>query len=76
MSTKEVQKHWGKEILTTSEGIVRTREVEYTLDQWSANFVDYLKSNMSYCNSKNLSEYIGSPLLLSITDNAYKRFNK
>lgn len=76
MSTKEVQKKWGKDELTTSEGVTRIRKVDYKLDKWTENFTDYLRSNMSYCNSANLTEYIGSPLLLQITDKAYKRFNK
>ena len=31
MSTKEVQKSWGNDELKTSEGVVRTHQVEYTL---------------------------------------------
>ena len=38
MSTKEVQKKWGKEKLTTSEGVVRMRTVKYTLEGWTENF--------------------------------------
>lgn len=76
MSTKEVQKKWGKDELTTSEGVTRIRKVDYKLHKWTENFTDYLRSNMSYCNSTNLKDYIGSPLLLPITDKAYKRFNK
>ena len=47
MSTKEVQKKWGKETLTTSEGIVKYNKVEYTLESWVDNFKDYMKSAMS-----------------------------
>lgn len=76
MSTKEVQRKWGKDELTTSEGVTRIRKVDYTLSKWTENFTDYLRSNMSYCNSINLKDYIGSPVLLQISDKAYKRFNK
>ena len=76
MSTKEVQKKWGKEVLTTSEGVVRVRKVEYTLKQWVDNFEDYLRSAMSYTNSKNLKEFIGKVDIINITNNSYNRFKK
>lgn len=75
MSTKEVQKKWGRENLKTSEGIVKTNPVEYTLGQWTENFKDYLKSAMSYTNSKTLDEFRESEFVF-ITENALKRFNK
>ena len=33
MSTKEVQKKWGKQKLTTSEGIIKYNKVEYTMEK-------------------------------------------
>lgn len=76
MSTKEVQKKWGKEKLKTSEGVVRMREVEYKLNQWIENFEHYLKSAMSYTNSKKLEEFTGKAKYNMITEQSYKRFNK
>ena len=76
MSTKEVQKKWGKDKLTTSEGVTRVRSVEYRLNTWTENFTDYLKSNMSYCNSKTLKEYIGNNQLIEISNQSYLRFDK
>lgn len=76
MSTKEVQKSWGKENLTTSEGVVRTHQVEYTLSGWVENFTDYLKSAMSYCNKKTLSDFIGKVNYNLISENALNRFKK
>lgn len=75
MSTKEVQKKWGRINLKTSEGIVKTNPVEYTLGQWTENFKDYLKSAMSYTNSKTLDEFRESEFVF-ITKNALNRFNK
>lgn len=75
MSTKEVQIKWGKSKLTTSEGIVKYNRVEYTLKGWTDNFKDYLKSAMSYTNSKNLEEFKGSEFVF-ITQNALSRFHK
>jgi IMP dehydrogenase/GMP reductase len=76
MSTKEVQKKWGKEVLTTSEGVVRFRKVEYTMKQWTENFESYLRSAMSYSNAESLKDFIGQAQIIRITDNAYNRFKK
>jgi NAD(P)H-dependent flavin oxidoreductase YrpB (nitropropane dioxygenase family) len=76
MSTKEVQKTWGKGNLTTSEGVVRTHQVEYTLNGWVENFTDYLKSAMSYCDKKTLPDFIGKVNYNLITENALNRFQK
>jgi GMP reductase len=76
MSTKEVQKKWGKKKLTTSEGVIRVRKVEYSLNKWVENFEDYLRSAMSYTDSKTLNEFIGNVKIIKITENAYNRFNK
>lgn len=76
MSTKEVQKKWGRTKLKTSEGVVRYRPVEYTLDGWVENFSDYLRSAMSYTNSQNIEDFRGKVDLNQITINGYSRFNK
>jgi putative N-acetylmannosamine-6-phosphate epimerase len=75
MSTKEVQKKWGREVLKTSEGISKFNKVEYTVPQWVNNFNDYLSSAMSYTNSINLDSFKQSHYI-EITENAFKRFNK
>lgn len=76
MSTKEVQKKWNKTQLKTSEGVIRYRNVEYTLNSWTENFTDYLKSAMSYTDRKNLNQFTGTVNFIQITDNAYLRYNK
>ena len=75
MSTKEVQKKWGREVLKTAEGISKKNIVEYTLAQWCENFEDYLRSTMSYTNSRVLEDCKNSQIEM-ITNNAFKRFNK
>jgi len=72
----EVQKSWGKEELKTSEGVVRTHKVEYTLEGWINNFDSYLRSAMSYTGKKELHEFIGGVQLNFISQNSYKRFSK
>ena len=76
MSTKEVQKSWGKNDLTTSEGVIRRNRVEYTLQGWVKNFEDYLRSAMSYTGKKELREFIGGVNLNKISVNSFKRFDK
>jgi len=75
MSTKEVQKKWGKSKLTTSEGITKYNKVEYTLSSWTENLRDYLRSAMSYTNSTTLDEFKESEYVF-ITQNALNRFHK
>lgn len=76
MSTKEVQRLLGNDVLKTSEGIVKYNKVEYTLDGWVENMRDYLKSNMSYCGKKNLDEFIGKVDFINISYNSFLRYNK
>lgn len=76
MSTKEVQKSWNRNELKTGEGITKYNKVEYTLDGWCENFTDYLKSAMSYTNSRSLKEFIGEVRYEMITQNSFNRFNK
>lgn len=76
MSTKEVQKKWGKTDLKTSEGVTRRNKVEYSLSQWVEKFEDYLRSSMSYSGSLSLNDFKGKGNFTLISQNVYKRFNK
>jgi IMP dehydrogenase/GMP reductase len=76
MSTKEVQKKWGNEVLKTAEGVVRYRPVEYTLEQWVDNFESYLRSAMSYVNARTIAEFQRNSEFINISNNAYLRFKK
>ena len=76
MSTKEVQRDWKKNKITTSEGISKYNKVEYSLSSWCENFTDYLRSAMSYTDSKTLNDFIGKADFINITQNAFNRFNK
>lgn len=76
MSTKEVQKKWKKSHIVTAEGTTRIRKVEYTYKGFIENFIDYLRSAMSYTNCKTLDEFIGKVQIVEISENSYKRFNK
>jgi IMP dehydrogenase/GMP reductase len=76
MSTKEVQKSWGRDDLKTSEGVIRRNEVKYTIESWCQNFEDYLRSAMSYSGKKELHHFIGGANFNMISQNSFKRFNK
>ncbi len=76
MSTKEVQRSWNRAELKTGEGITKYNKVEYTLEGWCENFTDYLKSAMSYTDSRNLKSFIGEVKFEQITPMAFNRFNK
>jgi len=75
MSTKEVQRKWNRGVIKTSEGITKSNRVDYKLQTWVDNFTDYLKSAMSYTNSRTLDEFKQSDYIF-ITENALKRFKK
>lgn len=57
MSTKKAQVETGKKELTTAEGIELSIPVLYTLSGWCDNFISYLRSAMSYTNSKDLIDF-------------------
>lgn len=76
MSTKDVQKSLGCEIIKTSEGITKMQEVEYTIGGWTENFTHYLKTAMSYTGCRNLNEFREYNGMVFITENALNRFNK
>ena len=54
MSTKKAQSEMGNKKLKTSEGIEFSQKVEYGLKDFIDNENSYLKSAMSYTNSKSL----------------------
>lgn len=65
MSTKRAQaeilgkslENIDKEKLKTSEGKVVILEIEYTIPGWIDNFNSYLRSAMSYTNSRDLNDF-------------------
>lgn len=76
MSTKEVQKKWGKTDLKTAEGINKYNKVEYTMEGWVENLIDYFKSCLSYQGFYNIDDFRGESEYVFITQNALNRFFK
>ena len=59
----------------TSEGIEKMFDVTYTMGTWVENMTDYLRSAMSYTNSRNLDEFRQADVVL-ISQNTYNSVNK
>lgn len=75
MSTKKAQKEMGKEDLHTSEGVERMVTVDYSLLGWIENFIDYLRSAMSYCNATTLDAF-KTAKIIKITNSARNSYFK
>lgn len=60
----------------TSEGKTIISDVKYTCHQWVQNFIAYLKSTMSYCNSKTLEDFIGRQTLVLKSSGTHFTVNK
>lgn len=58
--------------LKTAEGLVKRQKVEFSIKGWVENEIDYLRSAMSYTNSRTLEEYKESQYV-RITEIRYNR---
>jgi len=78
MSTKKAQQLMGipKDKLKTSEGIIKHVPIEYSLSEWIDNFTHYLRSTMSYTDSRRLQEFIGKVRMEVISNQAFNSFYK
>lgn len=61
MASKEAQRIYneGSTSFKTAEGTFKVLKCKHTIKSWTDNFVDYLRSAMSYTGRKSLQEYIG-----------------
>jgi IMP dehydrogenase/GMP reductase len=59
----------------TSEGIEKTLPVTYTIGTWVENMIDYLRSAMSYTNSRTLEELKNAEVVI-VSNNTYNSVNK
>jgi len=60
----------------TSEGIKKTLPVLYTMHGWSTNFMDYLRSAMSYVGVKTLGDFKKYSTVIINSQNAVSAVNK
>lgn len=75
MSTKKAQAETGNKVLKTAEGIEIIVPVLYKLEGWCENFIDYLRSMMSYTDSFNLLEFKNSEYKI-VSPSEYLSFYK
>lgn len=61
MASKEAQRIYneGSNSFKTAEGTFKRLKCKHTIKSWTDNFIDYLRSAMSYTGCKSLQEYIG-----------------
>lgn len=76
MSTKRAQMEISGETTKTSEGIEVTQPVEYTMAQWTDNFISYFKSAMSYTSSFGINDFVGNVETIIVSNNSYNAINK
>ena len=74
MASREGQIAMNGKKVKTSEGISKTIKIEYTIATWVENFKDFLRSSMSYTNSKTLEEFKLAKKIV-ISDNAKNAIN-
>ena len=76
MSTKAAQAGMGNTgALKTAEGKSMEVRKEYTLSGWTENFDSYLRSAMSYCDSRSLREFREKAICQVISPNASSQIN-
>ena len=76
MSTKRAQTEISGEATKTAEGIETLVPIKYTLAGWIDNFISYLRSAMSYCNSRTLDEFKQNAKIEQISANAFQAYYK
>ena len=76
MASKKAQRLMHVEKTRTSEGLDKIVEVKYTLGQWVDNFIDYMRSAMSYTNHRTLNDFISNTTTTIISNNCYMSVNK
>lgn len=75
MSTKEAQRAMGNTELKTAEGRSVNITKQYTLSGWVENFDSYLRSAMSYCDSRDLKEFREKAICQVISPNSSSQIN-
>jgi IMP dehydrogenase/GMP reductase len=76
MASREGQIAMNGEKTKTSEGIKKIIKVEYTMQGWTENFTDYLRSAMSYTNNETLDRFVNETNLIVNSENAVNVVNK
>ena len=73
MSTRRAQRETGGEGNRTSEGISKPVEVKYPLAKWVDNMQSYLRSCMTYTNSRTIEELQKNAQLVICSDQQFRK---
>lgn len=76
MASKEGQIALNGSKTKTSEGLLKYLLVDYTMHGWVTNFIDYLRSAMSYVGAKNISEFKDKSVTIINSQNSVLAVNK
>lgn len=76
MASADGQKSISGHKTKTAEGITKYLPVKYTLKGWVNNMESYLRSAMSYCDCKELNDFIGKPRLIPNSISEIQAVNK
>lgn len=76
MASADGQKSISGHKTKTAEGITKYLPVKYTLKGWVNNMESYLCSAMSYCDCKELNDFIGKPRLIPNSISEIQAVNK
>lgn len=76
MASREGQIALSGEKKKTSEGLKKILPVEYTMHGWATNFIDYLRSAMSYVGVKTLDDFKFFSTVIINSPNAVNAINK
>lgn len=76
MSTKKAQTEISGEAHKTAEGIETFVPIKYKLSGWCDNFISYLRSAMSYCNSRTLDQFKQNAKIKLISNNSFNAYYK
>lgn len=76
MASKEGQIALNGVKTKTSEGIKKTLTVDYTIHGWCKNFIDYLRSAMSYVGVRTLDDFRKESQVIVNSSNAVYVVNK
>lgn len=76
MASKDGQKAINGVATKTAEGITKIVDVKYTTKGWVDNMTHYLRSAMSYTNSRTLKDFIGEQEVVVVSNNTYHSVNK
>ena len=60
----------------TPEGKIIYNECCGTIESFTNEFIDYLRSAMSYCNIRDIEYFVGGPELNILSENASNQFNQ